>query len=133
MKSLVAGFAALLATLALLPDTATAGPLAFIGRCPSCGVPMYGQTVLAGYDRWGQPIVQTIPVGHACARGHHDRDRHRGSCGSSGYGGYGSSGYGGYGYGGYGYGSGSYGYSGGYGRSGCDSRPRTGFSISIFR
>ena len=117
MKSLLAGFAALVATVILLPSSASADQLSFIGRCSSCGVPMYGQTIVAGYDRCGHPILRTIPVGHSCSRGYRDRDHHHGSHGS--YGSYGSYGYGSYGY--------------GYGRSGCDSRPRTGFSISIYR
>lgn len=95
---------------------------------------MYGQTIVSGYDRCGHPILRTVPVTHYCQARHSDHHR-GGDC-------HGSSRYEynrGYGYdrSDYGYGRSGYGYGGGYGydsrRSGCDSRPRVGFSISILR
>jgi hypothetical protein len=71
-----------LAGFILFPATASADRLTFIGRCPGCNAPLYGQTVVAGYNRYGQPIVQTIPVAHSCPAtryGYGRSDNHRGS------------------------------------------------------
>jgi hypothetical protein len=115
MKSLLTGFAVLLAGLILLPATASADRIAFLGRCPNCGVSMYGQTSLVGYDRYGQPIYRTIPIGHQCPGRRFDHDHGRDHHGN--YGGYDR-----------------YEYGPGYGRSNdYDHRPKRGFGFSIFR
>lgn len=128
MRTLLTGFVALLASAVLLPMTASADRLISIGRCPSCLAPIYGQSVVAGYDRCGRAIFNTVAIPHNC------RQRHHRDCQSGGYGyggGYGGYGYSDYGYSGYGYnryGSHDYGY-----RGGCNSRPRSSFSITITR
>lgn len=108
MRSLLAGFAALLASFVILPSIASADQLTFIGRCQSCGVPMYGQTVMSGYDRYGYPVYRTIPVSHYCQAQRFDG--YRGNCRDDHHRGYDRSRHSGYEY-----------------------RSRTGFGITIFR
>ena len=79
---------------------------------------MYGQTVMSGYDRYGYPVYRTIPVSHYCQAQRFDG--YRSDCRGGEHHGYRSYGHGGYGY--------DYGR-----RSGCDSRPRIGFGITIVR
>jgi len=111
MKRLLAGFAALATLFVLLPSNASAGnPYRSVGTCGSCGAHLKAQHTRVGYDRCGRPIYRYVRLPHSCRSHRSPRYSGRSSYGYS-----------------------PYNYFNYRSRSGCDSRRRGGFSISIYR